>query len=173
MKLKLFIVTIIILNAFACTTNKQVKVGMGGCYELTGEEQETPVSKEHLKLYNDELKIAETESYINRLVVDNNSKKFFGFILKDVKDIILSKIKKDSTITIVDEKTVSANNTEYNYFKIKGKDNLMVVKVIMKQEVLSNSIAMDAVFENEDDWNKFYENTEDFTTRLNCKDEKE
>jgi hypothetical protein len=157
----------------SCKTKAPVKFGLMGCYKLSDGEEETIVTKEYLKLYDNELRVAETQSFINKLTKSTNDKKYFGFVLADVTDTIISKVKRDSSITILDEKKVDANETTYHFFKIKKTSGLRVVKVLFKQPKLANSIMLDAVFESKDEWEKFYAESNSFLKKFECENEKE
>ncbi len=155
-----------------CKTKAPLKFGLMGCYKLSGDEEETVVTKEYLKLYDDELRVAETQSFINKLTKSATDKKYFGFVLADVTDTIISKVKRDSSITILDKKKVEVNETTYHYFKVEKSSGLKIVKILFKQPKLSNSIMVDAVFESEDEWERFYNESNTFIKKFDCENEK-
>lgn len=146
---------------------------MMSCYTMDGGEKELTVDKASLKQYDDELRVANIQSFINKLTGDKQGKKYFGFVLADLPEQIIGKIKSDSTINIIEEASIPGNEeTTYYFYKVKKTSGLLVVKILFKQPKISNSIIVDAVFNNESDWNDFYTNREKFIEKLNCTDEK-
>jgi len=124
-----------------------------------------------LKLYDAEIRIANTQSFINKLTISTNDKKYFGFILADITEKIITKLKADSAITIIEEKSIDANETTYHFYKVKKKSGLLLIKVLFKQPSLTNSIMVDAVFDSDNKWSTFYANSDAFIKKFNCKNE--
>lgn len=172
MKKLLILFCVAALSMAACQTKTPMKVGMMGCYALDEDEKEAVVDKKLLKLYDDEIRIAETQSFINKLTVSDKHKKYFGFILADLPDQIIVKLKADSSINIVEEKKIESEETAYYFYKVKKNSGLHLVKILYKQPSLTNSIMVDAVFEDEKLWNAFYQNDDAFIKKFDCPDEK-
>lgn len=163
-----FVATIAIV---ACKTKTPIKVGLMECYNMDDGETEAHVDKKLLRLYDDELRIAQTNSYINKLTTGKTNTKYFGFVLADLTEKIIYKLKADSSITVIEEKSIDANETSYHFYKVKKRSGLLLVKILFKQPSLTNSIMVDAVFDTEKHWTDFYTNAEAFTKKFECKDE--
>jgi len=160
------------LALFSCNRKSNLKFGMMGCYTMEGGEKELPADKESLKQYDNELRVANIQSFINKLTGSKQGKKYFSIVLEDLPDKIITKIKSDSTLTIIEETSKEANETTYFFYKAKEQNGLLLVKVLFKQPKLTNSIIVDAVFNNEDDWNTFFAEREKFIEKFNCDYEK-
>lgn len=171
MKKNIVLLSVLLVYLVSCSSKKQVDIGISGCYILQGDEKEASVNKASLNLYEKDIKIAKTQSYINKHTISDSHKKYFSFVLADVIDVIVNKVKSDSSIQIIEQKKISANEKDYFFFKVRKTNGLLLVKVLFNQPLISNSIVMDAVCDNEDVWNEFYSNADSFTTNLNCKNE--
>lgn len=158
----------------ACQTKTPIKVGIMGCYIMDNNEKEVTPDKNLLKLYNEELRVANTQSYINKLTINKTEKKYFGFVLADLPDAIITKTKADSSINVIEEKSIKATETTFTFFKVKKTSGLLLVKVLFKQPNLTNSIMVDVVFDTEKPWESFYTNADAFVKKFECKkDDKE
>jgi len=162
------IASLILFTLIACdNSTAQVSIGLKGCYTLnTGEKQINP-SKIDLDQY-EKVKVNEVTSYINKLIVSSDEKRYFSFVLADLPDVICSKVEKDNKFSIVEKTAMTTDSTVYNFYKIKNANGLLVNKVVFRQPDLSNSIMMDAVFKNEEEWNLFYTSKEAFIKQMKC-----
>ncbi len=159
--------------AFAtCKTKTKMNYGMIGCYVLASDEKETGVSKEALKLYDSVLRVKDVQSYINKLTVTDEGKRYFSFVLGDLPDKIAEKIKADSSITIVNQQVKEMDSTQYHCYNILKTNGQNLVKIHFKQKNLTNSVLVDAVFDKVETRDEFYNNVDAFFKQMICEDDK-
>lgn len=169
----LIIIAAIITTLAACKTKTNINYGLLGCYKLDEGETEAKVSKADLKIYDDELRVAQLQTFINKFTQTKTGKRYFSHIMADLPDTIITKLKADTTFMIVEEKQKDTLETSYHFYKIKKSNGMLINKVIFKPAKLSNSVMVDAVSGTQEHWNDFYNNSSLFIEKLNCENENE